>query len=75
MFTYAHVKWFYGQSERAYYLNYFMTLYIILASKYGMLFLFLDTNTKKKLLLLLLFVITDGKIALKVRDTIFFSAR
>ena len=23
MFTYAHVKWFYGQSERAYYLNYF----------------------------------------------------
>ena len=25
MFTYAHVKWFYGQSERAYYLNYFIT--------------------------------------------------
>ena len=24
MFTYAHVKWFYGQSERAYYLNYFV---------------------------------------------------
>ena len=24
MFTYAHVKWFYGQSERAYYLNYFI---------------------------------------------------
>ena len=22
-FTCAHVKWFYGQSERAYYLNYF----------------------------------------------------
>ena len=21
---YAHVKWFYGQSERAYYLNYFI---------------------------------------------------
>ena len=51
VFTYARVKWFYGQSERAYYLNYFITLYIILASKYGMLFLFLDTNTKKKLLL------------------------
>ena len=26
MFTYAHVKWFYGQSERAYYLNYFIML-------------------------------------------------
>ena len=24
MFTYAYVKWFYGQSERAYYLNYFV---------------------------------------------------
>ena len=24
MFTYAHVKWFFGQSERAYYLNYFI---------------------------------------------------
>ena len=24
MFTYAHVKWFYSQSERAYYLNYFI---------------------------------------------------
>ena len=24
MFTYAHVKWFYGQSERMYYLNYFI---------------------------------------------------
>ena len=22
VFTYAHVKWFYGQSERTYYLNY-----------------------------------------------------
>ena len=26
MFTYAHVKWFYSQSERAYYLNYFIML-------------------------------------------------
>ena len=26
-FIYAHVKWFYGQSERAYYLNYFIKLY------------------------------------------------
>ena len=25
-FTYAHVKWFYGQSERSYYLNYFIIL-------------------------------------------------
>ena len=24
VFTYAHVKWFYGQSERAYDLNYFI---------------------------------------------------
>ena len=24
VFTYAHVKWFYGQSERAYHLNYFI---------------------------------------------------
>ena len=24
VFTYAHVKWFYGQSESAYYLNYFI---------------------------------------------------
>ena len=24
VFTYTHVKWFYGQSERAYYLNYFI---------------------------------------------------
>ena len=27
VFTYAHVKWFYGQSERAYYLNYFINIY------------------------------------------------
>ena len=27
VFTYAHVKWFYGQSEPAYYLNYFIKLY------------------------------------------------
>ena len=24
VFTYTHVKWFYGQSEHAYYLNYFI---------------------------------------------------
>ena len=24
VFTYVHVKWFYGQSEHAYYLNYFI---------------------------------------------------
>ena len=28
VFTYAHVKWFYGQSEHAYYLNYFIKLYL-----------------------------------------------
>ena len=27
VFTYAHVKWFYGQSERAYYFNYFIKEY------------------------------------------------
>ena len=27
VFTYAQVKWFYGQSERAYYLNYFIKHY------------------------------------------------
>ena len=31
MFTYAHVKWFYGQSERAYYLNYFINLKLYLS--------------------------------------------
>ena len=30
VFTYAHVKWFYGQSERAYYLNYFIMLFLLL---------------------------------------------
>ena len=28
MFTYAHVKCFYGQSERAYYLNYFINPHV-----------------------------------------------
>ena len=28
MFTYAHVKWFYGQSEHSYYLNYFIILFV-----------------------------------------------
>ena len=28
VFTYAHVKWFYGQSERAYYLNYFIIYFL-----------------------------------------------
>ena len=28
VFTYAHVKWFYGQSERVYYLNYFINHFI-----------------------------------------------
>ena len=34
MFTYAHVKWFYGQSERAYYLNYFINVSQILPVPY-----------------------------------------
>ena len=29
LFTYAHVKWFYGQSERAYHLNYFIILFVL----------------------------------------------
>ena len=28
VFTYAHVKWFYGQSERGYYLNYFIIIIV-----------------------------------------------
>ena len=28
VFTYAHVKWFHGQSERAYYLNYFINAHV-----------------------------------------------
>ena len=28
VFTYAHVKWFYGQSERAYHLNYFINVFV-----------------------------------------------
>ena len=28
VFTHAHVKWFYGQSERAYYLNYFIIIHV-----------------------------------------------
>ena len=34
MFTYAHVKWFYGQSEHAYYLNYFINVSQILPVPY-----------------------------------------
>ena len=30
VFTYAHVKWFYGQSECAYYLNYFINEFNVL---------------------------------------------
>ena len=28
VFTYAHVKWFYGQSEHAYFVNYFIMLHV-----------------------------------------------
>ena len=28
VFTYAHVKWFYGQSEHTYYLNYFINVFV-----------------------------------------------
>ena len=34
VFTYAHVKWFYGQSERVYYLNYFIIISVIFLSLY-----------------------------------------
>ena len=27
MFAYTHIKWFYGQPERVYYLNYFIILF------------------------------------------------
>ena len=29
VFTYTHVKWFYGQSEYAYYLHYFIILFVV----------------------------------------------
>ena len=29
VFTYTHVKWFYGQLECAYYLNYFVIFFIL----------------------------------------------
>ena len=29
VFTYSHVKWFYGQSEHAYYLHYFIILFVV----------------------------------------------
>ena len=29
VFTYTHVKWFYGQSEHAYYLHYFIILFVV----------------------------------------------
>ena len=35
MFTYAHVKWFYGQSERAYYLNYFSKSFLPRTRQHG----------------------------------------
>ena len=31
VFTYSHVKWFYGQSEHVYYLNYFMIQNMLIA--------------------------------------------
>ena len=34
MFTYTHVKWFYGQSERAYYLNYFIKINYLSTDKF-----------------------------------------
>ena len=33
VFTYAHAKWFYGQSERVYYLNYFINLFVNMVKK------------------------------------------
>ena len=35
VFTYAHVKWFYCQSELAYYLNYFIKWYLASVFKHS----------------------------------------
>ena len=45
VFTYAHVKWFYGQSERAYYLNYFIIQIKILVRNYKQIATLGDTFT------------------------------
>ena len=35
VFTYAHVKWFYGQSEHLYYLIFFYKIYYTLMVNYS----------------------------------------
>ena len=50
VFTYAHVKWFYGQSERAYYLNYFININLqihIYVSTFRPLYLIIFSLLKK----------------------------
>ena len=42
VFTYAHLKWFYGQSERGYYSNYFLKMYIYRSPEFDQ---FLITTT------------------------------
>ena len=50
VFTYAHVKWFYGQSERAYYFNYFIIFDLTRSTP-----LFLRGDLKFKYVLLFIF--------------------
>ena len=50
VFTYAHAKWFYGQSERAYYFNYFITFNLTRSTP-----LFLRGDLKFKYVLLFIF--------------------
>ena len=50
VFTYAHVKWFYGQSERAYYFNYFIIFNLTRSTP-----LFLRGDLKFKYVLLFIF--------------------
>ena len=60
VFTYAHVKWFYGQSERTYYLNYFINVFVWFSNvclkndwissvifSFGLMILNLSTNKSK----------------------------
>ena len=44
MFTYAHVKWFYGQSEHGYYLNYFIIIIVSHDFPYSVIPLYIYTN-------------------------------
>ena len=45
VFTYAHVKWFYGQSDGAYYLNYFIMFFFLLNNFLNFLNTIINSST------------------------------